>query len=170
MDSTGYVRRSENPGKKQCRIDGQDPSECRATPRIFPDPVPFRNGYGCVGLQDKGSISVAHVICGLHCIVCHQKRGGGKETRRVVKGYGRQRAEYQYRKKTIYLRFNGDGNLDGNSDINLQAGNTFKYLGATLANNGDLDAEMTHLQSGWKNWKRVSGILCDRRISLRVKG
>ena len=42
-----------------------------------------------------------------------------------------------------------DGNLDGNSDINLQGQNlervnTFKYLGATLAENGDLDAEMTH--------------------------
>ena len=49
--------------------------------------------------------------------------------------------------------------------------NTFKYLGATLAENGDLDAEMTHrIQSGWKNWKRISGILCDRRISLRGKG
>ena len=49
--------------------------------------------------------------------------------------------------------------------------NTFKYLRATLAENGDLDAEMTHrIQAGWKNWKRVSGILCDRRISLRVKG
>ena len=38
--------------------------------------------------------------------------------------------------------FNGNGNLDGNSDINLQADNldrldAFKYLGATLANNGD---------------------------------
>ena len=27
------------------------------------------------------------------------------------------------RKKTVYLRFNGDGNLDGNSDINLQGEN-----------------------------------------------
>ena len=66
------------------------------------------------------------------------------------------------RNKTVYLRFNVDGNLDGNSDINLQGQNlervnTFKYLGATLAENGDLDAEMTHrIQSG--------------RISLRVKG
>ena len=65
--------------------------------------------------------------------------------------------------------------MDGNSDINLQADNlerlnTFKYLGSTLADNGDLDAEMTHIQSGWKNWKSVSGILCDPRISLRVKG
>ncbi len=58
------------------------------------------------------------------------------------------------RKKTVNLRFNVDGNLDGNSDINIQGENlervnTFKYLGATLAENGDLDTEMTHrIQSG----------------------
>ena len=81
------------------------------------------------------------------------------------------------RKKTVYLRFTVDRNFDENSHINIQGENlerlnTFKYLGATLAENGDLDAEMTHrIQSGWKNWfKRISGILCDRRISLRVKG
>ena len=28
----------------------------------------------------------------------------------------------------------------------------------------------SRIQSGWNNWKRVSGILCDRRISLIVKG
>ena len=40
-----------------------------------------------------------------------------------------------------------------------------------MADNGELDAEMTHrIQSGWKSWKRVPGILCDRRISLRVNG
>ena len=71
--------------------------------------------------------------------------------------------------------FNVDGNSDGNSDINLQGQNlervnTFKYVGATLVENGALDAEMKHRKSGWKNWKRVSGILCDRRICLRVKG
>ena len=81
------------------------------------------------------------------------------------------------RKKTVYLRFNVDRDLDdGNSDVNIQGENlervnTFKYLGATSAENGNLDAEMTHrIQSGWKNWKRISGILCDRRTSLRVKG
>ena len=34
---------------------------------IFPDPLPFRNYNGCVGLQDKGSISVVHVICIVLC-------------------------------------------------------------------------------------------------------
>ena len=62
--------------------------------------------------------------------------------------------------KPEYLRFNGDGNLDGNSEINLQGNyletmTTFIYLEATLTGNGDLDAKMTHrIQSGWKNGKR----------------
>ena len=45
------------------------------------------------------------------------------------------------------------------------------YTTSDIGESGDLDAEMTHrIQSGWKNWKRISGILCDRIISLRVKG
>ena len=48
---------------------------------------------------------------------------------------------------------------------------TFTYLGSTLAEDGELDAEVTHrVQSGWKNWKRVSGVLCDRRMSMKIKG
>ena len=40
-----------------------------------------------------------------------------------------------------------------------------------MAENGDLDAEMMQsIQIGWKNWMKISGILCDRRIRLRVKG
>ena len=37
----------------------------------------------------------------------------------------------------------------------------FKYLGATLTEDGDLDAEMAHtIQSEWKNWKRVYWVFC----------
>ena len=109
------------------------------------------------------------VLCGTRSEVVEKKL---EEWRRAMEDRGLKING----KKTVYLRFNVDGNLDGNSDINLQGQNlervnTFKYLGATLAENGDLDAEMTRrIQSVWKNWKRVSGILCDRRISLRVKG
>ena len=98
-----------------------------------------------------------------------------KLNRRVENGYGNRGLKINI-KKSVYMRFNVDGNLDGNSDINVQGHNlervnTFKYLGATLAENGDLDAEMARrIQSGWKNWKRISVILCDRTISLRVMG
>ena len=53
----------------------------------------------------------------------------------------------------------------------LKRVNTFTYLGSTLAEDGELDAEVTHrVQSGWKNWKRVSGLLCLRRMNMKIKG
>ena len=40
----------------------------------------------------------------------------------------------------------------------------------TLAEDGELDAEVTHrVQSGWKNWKRVSRVLCDRKMNVKIK-
>ena len=48
--------------------------------------------------------------------------------------------------------------------------NIFTYLGSKLAEDGELDADVTHrVQSGWKNRKRVSGVLCDI-MKLNVKG
>ena len=48
---------------------------------------------------------------------------------------------------------------------------TFTYLGSTLAEDEGLDAEVTHIvQSGWENWKKVSGVLCDRRMDMKTKG
>ena len=90
------------------------------------------------------------VLCGTRREVVEKKL---EELRRPMEDRGLKID----RKKTVYLRFNVDGNLDGSSDINLQGQNwervnTFKYLGATLAENGDLDAEMTHrIQTGWQN-------------------
>ena len=71
------------------------------------------------------------------------------------------------RRKTEYLGCNehqyAEIKLQGET---LKRVKTFTYLGSTLAEDGELDAEVTHrVQSGWKNWKRVSGVLCDRRMN-----
>ena len=35
----------------------------------------------------------------------------------------------------------------------------------------ELDAEVKHgVQSGWKNWKRMSGELCIRKMNAKIKG
>ena len=69
------------------------------------------------------------VLCGTRSEVDEKK---SEEWRRAMEDRGLQ----INRKKTVYLRFNVDRNLDGNSDINIQGENiervnTFKYLGAT---------------------------------------
>ena len=30
--------------------------------------------------------------------------------------------------------------------------------------------EMSIIQAGWSNWKKVSGVLCDRKMPMRLKG
>ena len=76
------------------------------------------------------------------------------------------------RRKTEYLGCNEHQD----AEIHLQEETvkrvkTFTYLGSTLAEDGELDAEVTHrVQTGWKNWKRVAGVLCDTRMNMKIKG
>ncbi|KAK3894199.1 hypothetical protein Pcinc_002033 [Petrolisthes cinctipes] len=77
------------------------------------------------------------------------------------------------RAKTEYMVFNGEEEI---GDVmlggeRLKRVNTFKYLGSSVASDGTLDYEINHrIQSGWRNWKNTSGVLCDKKISARVKG
>ena len=76
------------------------------------------------------------------------------------------------RKKTEYLRFceEGDTEVRLQGEI-LKRVDRFKYLGSTVAEDGELDGEINHrIQSGWKNWKNMTGVLCDRRINAKLKG
>ena len=47
----------------------------------------------------------------------------------------------------------------------------FRYLGSILQENGELDGDLNHrIQAGWMKWKSASGVLCDRRMPLKLKG
>ena len=47
----------------------------------------------------------------------------------------------------------------------------FWYLGSILYAEGDNGADVTYIfKAGWTKWRNVSGVLCDRRIPLRLKG
>ncbi|KAI5715312.1 hypothetical protein M8J77_013954 [Diaphorina citri] len=74
------------------------------------------------------------------------------------------------RTKTVQMNFGKEEesiNLDGN---HLNIVPKFKYLGSTVSKSGDLDSEIEHrVNVAWMSWKRMSGILCDRRMSLRMK-
>ena len=47
----------------------------------------------------------------------------------------------------------------------------FKYLGLTVSRDGRCEEKVRRrIQAGWMIRKKVSGVLCDRKLSARVKG
>ncbi|XP_061651845.1 uncharacterized protein LOC133488234, partial [Phyllopteryx taeniolatus] len=77
------------------------------------------------------------------------------------------------RSKTEYMCMNERG---GGGRMRLQGEEMarvedFKYLGSTVQSNGECGQEVKkRVQAGWNGWRKVSGVLCDRRVSARMKG
>ncbi|KAK3518525.1 hypothetical protein QTP70_001508 [Hemibagrus guttatus] len=77
------------------------------------------------------------------------------------------------RSKTEYMCVNeregsGTVRLQGEEVKNVQE---FKYFGSTVQSNGECGKEVKkRVQAGWNGWRKVSGVLCDRKISGRIKG
>ena len=47
----------------------------------------------------------------------------------------------------------------------------FKYLGTVVSADGSFEKEVRRkVQAGWQRWRRASGVLCDRKLSARMKG
>lgn len=47
----------------------------------------------------------------------------------------------------------------------------FKYLGSILSNDGKIDNDVTHrTTTGWLKWRQLTGVMCDRKMPLKVKG
>ena len=77
------------------------------------------------------------------------------------------------RSKTEYLCING-GNDDETvkmEDAKVPRVKEFKYLGSAVQESGGCEREVKKkVQAGWNGWRRVSGVICNRRLPARVKG
>ncbi|KAK3560369.1 hypothetical protein QTP86_006453 [Hemibagrus guttatus] len=77
------------------------------------------------------------------------------------------------RSKTEYMCVN---EREGSGTVRLQGEDVkkvqeFKYLRSTVQSNGECGKEVKkRVQAGWNGWRKVSGVLCDRKISARIKG
>ena len=77
------------------------------------------------------------------------------------------------RSKTEYLRVGG---VDDGEELKLQGerekrAKNVKYLGSTVSSDGRCKEEVRkRIQAGWMSWRKVSGVLCDRKLSTKVKG
>ena len=75
------------------------------------------------------------------------------------------------RKKIEYLKA---GDVDDGENLNLQElkqkrVKNFKYLDSTDNGDGRCEEEVRRkIKVGWMSWKKVSGVLCDRKLLARV--
>ncbi|KAK3558027.1 hypothetical protein QTP86_006353 [Hemibagrus guttatus] len=76
------------------------------------------------------------------------------------------------RSKTEYMCVN---EREGSGTVRLQGEEVkkvqeFKYLESTVQSNGECGKEVKkRVQAGWNGWRKVSGVLCDQKISARIK-
>lgn len=48
---------------------------------------------------------------------------------------------------------------------------SFTYLGSTMTSDGKCSKDVQHrIQAGWLKWRSLSGVLCDRKIPIKLKG
>ena len=106
-------------------------------------------------------------------VICKETR---KEVERRLESWRyalERRGMKVSRSKTEYLCING-----GNDDETVKMEDTkvprvkeFKYLGSTVQESGGCEREVKkRVQAGWNEWRRVSGVICDKRLPARVKG
>ena len=76
------------------------------------------------------------------------------------------------RSKTEYLSINGrnDKETVKMEDAKVPRVKEFKYLGSTVQESGGCGREVKkRVQAGWNGWRRISGVICDKRLPARVK-
>ena len=105
------------------------------------------------------------ILC---CTKKHELEGELKKWRKALEDRGMRIS----RTKTEYLCYNG------HEQESIKLGQEyipqvkeFKYLGSTVTADGDSDKEISRrIQAGWSNWRKVTGIVCDKKAPNRVKG
>ena len=106
-------------------------------------------------------------------VICEETREEVERRLEYWKYALERRAMKVNRSKTKYLCITG-GNDDKTvkmEDAKVPRVKEFKYLGSTLQESGSCKREVKkRVQAGWNGWRRVSGVICDRRLPARVKG
>ncbi|KAK3521020.1 hypothetical protein QTP86_018665, partial [Hemibagrus guttatus] len=106
-------------------------------------------------------------------VICSESREQVEENLESWRFALERRGMKVSRSKTEYMCVN---EREGSGTVRLQGEEVkkvqeFKYLGSTVQSNGECGKEVKkRVQAGWNGWRKVWGVLCDRKISARIKG
>ena len=105
-------------------------------------------------------------------VICEETR---EEVERRLKSWRyalERRGMKVSRSKTKYLCINGGNDVKAvkMEDTKVTRVKEFKHLGSTVQESGGCEREIKkRVQAGWNGWRRVSRVICDRRLPARVK-
>ena len=106
-------------------------------------------------------------------VICSESKERVEETLESWRYALERRGMKVNRRKTEYMcvnerQVNGTMKMQGEEVAKVE---DFKYLGSTVQSNGECGREVKkRVQAGWNGWRRISGVICDRRVPARVKG
>ncbi|KAK3523772.1 hypothetical protein QTP70_010062, partial [Hemibagrus guttatus] len=106
-------------------------------------------------------------------VICSESREQVGENLEMWRFALERRGMKVSRSKTEYMCVN---KREGSGTVRLRGEEVkkvqeFKYLGSTVQSNGECGKEVKkRVQAGWNGWRKVSGVLCDQKISVRIKG
>ena len=106
-------------------------------------------------------------------VICEETREEVKRTLECWRYALERRGMKVSRSKTKYLCINrgNDKETVKMEDTKVPRVKEFKYLGSTVQESGSCEREVKRrVQAGWNGWRRVSGVICDRRLPAGVKG
>ena len=108
-------------------------------------------------------------------VICSERKAQVEEKLESWRYALERRGMKVNRRKTEYMCVNerqdnssGTVKMQGEEVAKVE---DFKYLGSTVQSNGECGREVKkRVQAGWNGWRRMSGVICDRRVPARVKG
>ncbi|KAK3521199.1 hypothetical protein QTP70_000483 [Hemibagrus guttatus] len=107
-------------------------------------------------------------------VICSESRAQVEENLERWRFVLERRGMKVSRSKTEYMSVNereGSGTTVRLQGEEVKKVQEFKYLGSTVQSNGECGKEVKkRVQAGWNGWRKMSGVLCDQKISVRIKG
>jgi hypothetical protein len=87
-----------------------------------------------------------------------------------AKGFRLSRSKIEYMKCDFSATIQEKGDVRLGDQVVLKK-DTFCYLGLMLQKDGDIDEDISHrIKTDWLKWCQASGVLCDPRVLLKLKG
>ncbi|KAI0526895.1 hypothetical protein KFK09_002488 [Dendrobium nobile] len=80
------------------------------------------------------------------------------------------------RSKTKYMECNFSSNRSSEGIVTLgdqviNKSTHFRYLESIVQSDSEINGDIiSRIQVGWLKWRNVSGLLCDRKVPLKLKG